>query len=452
VRGFRLGVASAHNGCSLLLPPRTLLFSGLGLIVAALALGLTQARLGSPLFFSIAPLFGICQIAAAAWFMRRQADRRWVKFAVACAIACRLPLMVGPVNYDSDMVRYVWDGRAQRFGYNPYNVVPSDPSLAYTHTADTVRMPSRHDRTPYPPAAQLFFRLMVTVSESARVMKAVLTILDMVTIFFVWRWLRVTGSPEWLVIGYAWSPLVILEVAHGGHIDALGAFWIAGSAYAMARQRRGLAVVAYTLAVTTKLLPLVLAPLFIGRVRLRDAALGGATLALLYLPFMTGWTLPLGAITNVVAHIRFNSPIFRPLAWVITPSGAAAFALIAGLATAAWARWKLPVDSPAAWAWPMAVAVACAPVIYPWYLLYFTPFLLSAATLPLTVWTYSIVPVYLVWDWAQYGARWRVPDWLMIIEYGAVVVVGVALAWSELRGRRLVSMQQEKVRRGETAK
>ena len=51
----------------------------------------------------------------------------------------------------------------------------------------------------------------------------------------------------------------------------------------------------------------------------------------------------------------------------------------------------------------MAVAVACAPVIYPWYLLYFTPFLLSAATLPLTVWTYSIVPVYLVWDWAQYG-------------------------------------------------
>ena len=95
-----------------------------------------------------------------------------MKFAVGVAIACRVPLMVGPVNYDSDMVRYVWDGRAQRFGYNPYEVVPSDPALAHTHTADTVRMPSRHDRTPYPPAAQLFFRLMVTVWESARVMKA----------------------------------------------------------------------------------------------------------------------------------------------------------------------------------------------------------------------------------------------------------------------------------------
>jgi len=247
----------------LLLPPLPLLLSGLGLIGAALALALTQARLGSPLFLAIAPLFAISQIAAAVWFLRGNTDGRWVKFAVACAIACRVPLMVGPVNYDSDMVRYVWDGRSQRFGYNPYAVVPSDPSLAHTHTADTVRMPSRHDRTPYPPAAQLFFRLMVTLWESARVMKVVLTILDMITIFFMWRWLRITGRPEWLVIGYAWNPLVILEVAHSGHIDALGAFWIAACAYAMARQHRGLAVVAYTLAVTTKRLPVVLAPLFI---------------------------------------------------------------------------------------------------------------------------------------------------------------------------------------------
>ena len=416
------------------LPPRPLFLSGLALIGAALALAFTQARLGSPMFFAITPFFAVAQIAAAIWFLRHQADGRWVRFAVACAMLCRVPLMIGPVNYDSDMVRYIWDGRVQRFGVNPYAVVPSDPALAHTHTADTVRMPSRHDRTPYPPAAQLFFRLMVTVWESARVMKSVLTLLDMVTIVLVWRWLRLTGRPEWLVIGYAWNPLVILEVAHSGHIDALGAFWIAASAWAMARQRRGLAVVAYTLAVTTKLLPLVLAPLFIGRVRVRDIALGVALLILLYLPFTTGGTVPIGAITNVVAHIRFNSPVFRPLAWVVTPTGAAAFALLGGLAAAAWARWKLPIDSPSAWAWPMAVAVACAPVIYPWYLLYFTPFLVSAATLPLTVWTYSIVPVYLVWDWAQYGARWRVPSWLMGIEYG-VVAIAIGAAWWRSRHR-----------------
>jgi hypothetical protein len=337
------------------------------------------------------------------------------------AIACRIPLAVGPVNYDSDMVRYVWDGRVQRFGYNPYAVIPSDPAVAHTHTVDTVRMPSRHARTPYPPAAQLFFRSMVTMWESARVMKSVLTLLDIATIFIVLGWLRAIGRSEWLVLGYAWNPLVILEIAHSGHIDGLGAFWIALCAYWMARRRTALASLAYTLAVTTKLLPIVLAPLFLGRVKGRDIALGAGALLLLYLPFMSGGAPLLGAVPNVVEHIRFNSPVFRPLAWAATPSGAAAFALIAGLATAAWARWRLDADDPAAWAWPMAIALACAPVIYPWYLLYFTPFLVSAATAPLSVWTWTVIPVYLVWEWAQFGGRWRVPNWLMALEYALVL-------------------------------
>ena len=399
-----------------------------------MVLALTQARLGSPQFFPIAAVFGVCQIVALTWALRRNPDRRWLPFALLCAVACRVPLMVGPVYYDSDMIRYVWDGRVQRFGYNPYALVPSDPALAHTHTAVTARMPSRHDRTPYPPAAQLFFRLMVTLWDSPRVMKSVLTVFDMVTIYLVWGFLRITGRNEWLVLCYAWSPLVILEVAHSGHIDALGAFWIAASAFWMAQGRSGLAVVAYTFAVATKLLPIVLAPLFLGRVRVRDMALGAGLLLLLYLPFMTAGTLPMGAVPNVVAHIRFNSPIFRPLAWIVTPSGAAAVALLAGLAVAVWARWRLTIQDDSAWAWPMAAALVCAPVIYPWYLLYLTPFLLSVPTLPLLVWTYTVVPVYLVWEWAQYGASWRVPTWLMVLEYGFVAATALAIL---ARGRRV---------------
>ncbi len=413
---------------------RTILFACLLLLSATLLLAVTQARLGSRLFFACAAAIAVSQLVAAVAVHRAKPPRRWLWIAVGCAVACRIPLMVGPVNYDSDMVRYVWDGRVQRFGYNPYAVVPSEPAVADTHTVDTVRMPSRNARTPYPPAAQLFFRLMVTVWESARVMKSVLTLLDICTIFIVVRWLRAIGRSEWLVLGYAWNPLVILEVAHSGHIDALGTFWIALCAYWMARRRTALATLAYTLAVATKLLPIVLAPLFIGRVKLRDLALGAGALLLLYLPFTTGGIVPFGAVPNVVEHIRFNSPIFRPLAWAATPSGAAAFALIAALGAAAWARWRLDADDPAGWAWPMAIALACAPVVYPWYLLYFTPFLVTRATLPLTVWTWTAIPVYLVWEWAQYGARWRVPVWLMVVEYGLVVVAAGLVIRGARRG------------------
>jgi hypothetical protein len=92
----------------------------------------------------------------------------------------------------------------------------------------------------------------------------------------------------------------------------------------------------------------------------------------------------------------------------------------------------------------MAVAVACAPVIYPWYLLYFTPFLVSAATLPLTIWTYTIVPVYLVWEWAQYGARWRVPDWLMIVEFGVPALAIGRMLWRARKAAPVSSAEESR--------
>ena len=390
---------------------------------ACVALAVTQARLGSPLFFAItAPLVVSYVVMLAAVWRSGPRPHRLFLIAIGFAVLGRVPLAPGPVNFDSDMIRYIWDGRVQRFGYNPYEVIPSDPALAHTHTADTVRMPSRNVRTPYPPAAQLFFRGLVTLWESARLMKVVLAFCDLVTIYLLWQWLRVTGRNEWLTLAYAWNPLVILEIAHSGHIDGLGAMWITAAAYFLAKRRTALASVAFTLAVATKLVPIVLAPLFLGRVRTRDIALGVALLAALYLPYTLGTTVPVGAVPSVVAHIRFNSPIFRPLAWFVTPNGAAAFALVVGLGAAIWARLKLEADDPAAWAWPMALALVCAPVVYPWYLLYFTPFLFTRSTLPLIVWTLTALPVYIVWERALHGARWRVPNLLMVVEYGLVLL------------------------------
>jgi hypothetical protein len=76
----------------------------------------------------------------------------------------------------------------------------------------------------------------------------------------------------------------------------------------------------------------------------------------------------------------------------------------------------------------MAIAVAGAPVIYPWYLLYFTPFLLTIATLPLVAWTMTVLSTYAVWQLAYaYGARWVVPPGIMRAEYAIPLVIGLLL-------------------------
>ena len=292
-------------------------------------------------------------------------------------------------------------------------------------------MPSRHERTPYPPAAQLFFRLVVSVSDSTIGMKLALLACDLLTMIVLWRWLQVTGRSEWLTLTYAWNPLVVLEVAHSGHIDALGALWTVAAAFWLSRRRTQLAVIAFVLAIATKLMPIVLAPLFVGRIKKRDALVGALCLLALYLPFWSSGDLPLGAVPNVVERVRFNSPVFSTLASLTFPRMAAAVALALALSVAAWARWRRPENDPAAWAWPMALAVLCAPVIYPWYLLYLTPFLFSMSTLPLTVWTVSILSVYEVWHQSRHGGRWTTPAWVMVCEFAAVVVgTAIVAVWS----------------------
>ena len=84
----------------------------------------------------------------------------------------------------------------------------------------------------------------------------------------------------------------------------------------------------------------------------------------------------------------------------------------------------------------MAVALAGAPVIYPWYLLYFTPFLFSIDTLPLTAWTITAISAYIVWELAfLHGARWAVPPAVMMLEFAIPLMVGGIVLWRTRRRR-----------------
>jgi hypothetical protein len=391
---------------------------GSAYLAAIAVLLVTQAPLGSPTFFAVLAVSGVVYAVVLIRVWNEPDVRgRALTIALWFAVLFRVGPALAPVGPDSDMVRYLWDGRVQRLGYNPYDVIPADPALAHTHTPETAAMPSRRHRTPYPPGAQLFFRLIATVGDSTLAMKLALVACDLITIVLVRRWLVISGRGEWLVLAYAWHPLVVLEVAHSGHVDALGAMWLAASAYWLTARRTALAAAAFVLAVGTKLLPIVLAPLFIGRLRTRDVVFGGSVALLLYAPFIDIERPPVGALPNVVANIRFNGPLFQAVAYASAPHWAAAAAVLLGLGVAACARWRLPANEPAAWVWPMAVALASAPVIYPWYLLYATPFLFTAATLPITAWTGSVTLTYLVWDIARHGGRWLVPPWVLIVEF-----------------------------------
>ena len=118
--------------------------------------------------------------------------------------------------------------------------------------------------------------------------------------------------------------------------------------------------------------------------------------------------------------------MFLGLAAMFGLKGAAAVALLAGLTAPGWPAGDGGLD-PAAWAWPMAIALLCAPVIYPWYLLYLTPFLWTLGTLPLLAWCLSGLAAYDVWEISRTGGRWIVPAAIQAFELGVPLVVSLAL-------------------------
>jgi hypothetical protein len=296
------------------------------------------------------------------------------------------------------------------------------------HTSETRTLNNPGVPSPYPPGAQLFFRAVTAIHESSFALKLAFVLCDLAIVFVLLDLLRFTRQGAHWVLAFAWHPLLAIEVAGSGHIDILGVLLLLVSAAALVRRWRALAAVGFGLAVAVKFLPIVLLPLYWKRLRLRDGALVALVLALLYVPFLNRGRISFGSLGTYVQSFRFNDPAFAMLERLTSPQVAAGLAVLAGFLTAIWMRRRSAEWSADAFAWPMAASLLCAPVVYPWYLLWLLPFVRSVATLPIIIWTLSIMPTYYVWHLRAVGRLWIVPDWIMVLEYGSVAIVAAIIS------------------------
>jgi len=404
---------------------------GLGaiLLVALTICSRNFSRLGEASFFIPLTVAGVAYLLAIRELLTApEFPKRVIVFGLALSALWHFQFLRMPPGLDDDIHRYVWDGRVQRLGYNPYIVVPSDPALASLHTPETRTLNNPEVPSPYPAGAQLFFRAVTSIHESAFALKVAFVVCDLAIVFVLLDVLRCTRKGEHWVLAYAWHPLLAIEVAGSGHVDIVGVLLLLVSAAALLRRWRAIAALSFGLAVAVKFLPIVLLPLYWKRVRLRDTALAAIVVTLLYVPFLNHGRIPTGSLGTYVQRFRFNDPVFATLERVTAPQVVAGLAVLAGLLTAIWMRRKSAEGSAEAFAWPMAASLFCAPVVYPWYLLWMLPFLRSASTVPIMIWTLSIIPTYYVWHLRTVGRPWLVPGWIMMVEYGSVAIAAAIIA------------------------
>jgi alpha-1,6-mannosyltransferase len=417
-----------------LTPSRRLYGFGAILLVALTICSRKLSSVGEPSFIIPLAVAGIAYLLAIReFFSTRRFPHRVIVVGLVLAALWHLPFLLMAPGSDDDVHRYVWDGRVQRLGYNPYFVVPSDPALGGLHTPETRTLNNPDVPSPYPAGAQLFFRAVTAIHESIFALKVAFVVCDLAIVLVLLDVLRYTRQGEHWVLAYAWHPLLAIEVAGSGHVDIVGVLLLLVSAAALLRRWRAVAAMSFGLAVSVKLLPIVLLPLYWRRVRMRDAALAAIVVGLLYVPFFNHGRIPIGSLGTYVQRFRFNDPVFATLERVTAPQVVAGLAVLVGFLTAIWMRRKSTEGSLDAFAWPMAASLLCAPVIYPWYLLWLLPFIRSTSTVPLMIWTLSIIPTYYVWHLRTVGRPWLVPNWIMMLEYGSVAVAAAVIALRRIR-------------------
>ena len=228
--------------------------------------------------------------ALAAWLVWRARERRsTLLLVIVFASLFRLSVLVAPPLLSDDIYRYVWDGRVQAAGINPYRHVPADDALRFLRDADVYPNINRRDYAPtiYPPLAQMIFFLATRVSERIVWMKVVMVLFEAAGLCALAALLASFKLPRQRVLLAAWHPLAVWEIASSGHLDALVICFVALALLARRREQESLTGALLASAALVKLFPLVLLPAFYRRGSWRMPLAFCVTLAAGYLPYLS---------------------------------------------------------------------------------------------------------------------------------------------------------------------
>jgi alpha-1,6-mannosyltransferase len=395
-------------------------------------------------FGMVAMLQALLYLVAVWIVLNGQADRRTIILIVVCAVACRLVCIFSAPYFSTDVYRYVWDGKVQAAGINPYLYIPADSHLAFLRDLAIYPHINRREyaHTIYPPGAQILFLLITRISTSVIWMKAAMVAMELSAIPILTRLLTGLGMRREQVLLYAWHPLLLWEVASSGHVDAATLPLIALALLFYVRKKPVAVGVALAGATLIKLYPIALFPALYRRSGWRDWRMPSSLVAVVvagYACYLSVGMRVLGFLPDYAKEegLESGSRYFlltlarQALHRETLPTGA--FYLVAALVLIGLSLWAFLHSEES----PLAVvrcsfALAAALMLlfsshYPWYYLWLLPFLSVVPYVPMLYFVTACFYLYTTQLANPGPAMYYMFEWL----YGTTAVL---LLYSTLRG------------------
>ena len=391
-------------------------------------------RSGPPPTTRIAPHLALYGLAFAAYLAAMVAARgssgRVLAACLGVAIAWRLLLVTASPLLSDDINRYVWEGRVQLHGGNPYAWAdrPDAPRWKGLHDALWDGVNHKEYTAVYPPLFMLATRAVVALSDSLTAMKAFLVGCELLTLGLLAVLLRRRRLPRERLLVLAWSPLALVEIAGSGHNEAFGMIWLVLALLALDADRSFVSALAAGAGFMSKFLPGLIAAAWIRRYRFRHLLAAAALSAALVVPFLDGHRTMLLSLSKYARFWTFNETLFAPLALALGHGGAVRAGALLALALALGLAWRRAEPVAAASA-VVVGALLLSPNVLPWYALWLLPLLVLRDEPAALLFTGTVGLAYLVYpDW-QSGERWTIGWGWRALEYGPCLLVALSTRW-----------------------
>jgi Glycosyltransferase family 87 len=257
----------------------------------------------------------------AAWLLRKVTLRVAIGLILAGGIAVQAVALAGPPQNSSDSYRYIWDGRVQAAGIDPYLYAPADAGVAKLRNdflwsgtgrgnygdcskskkdsadpADSVvagctKLNRPRVPTVYPPVAEAYFfavQLAAPADNSATPIQAAAAAFAVLTTLILLFGLRKLGKDPRLAALWAWCPTVALEAGQNAHVDVVACTLTLVALLLLARAktqgRTILGGVLIGLAIATKVTPVLVVPAVLRRGWLLISVAAVTAISLVYAP------------------------------------------------------------------------------------------------------------------------------------------------------------------------
>jgi hypothetical protein len=370
-------------------------------------------------------------------FLAFQKKEFSLKEIITFGILFRLLLLLLTPNLSEDVYRFLWDGKLWWEGIDAYAFLPSELAKQNILSAELyAQLNSPNYYSIYPPLNQLIFAVGAVFENTTLgiiTIRLFIILAEIGSLILLTKVLKQYRNDPKLLILYAFNPLVILELSGNLHFEAFVILFLLWAIYEFEKRRTDKSAIALGLAVSFKLVPLILLASFFRKLNLRQyikfILLACLVAAITFLPFLFSDALK-GISTSTSLYFQnfeFNASLYYlvreigftvkgyniigtagPLMGIIAFTGMLIFNILAS------SKMKLPERM----LWTYMIYFLFATTIHPWYVL---PILvlgiLSHYKFPV-LWSFLVFFTY--WGYNQLGFQEHLG--IVAVEYISLMI------------------------------